>query len=253
MKEGEKIEGQQGTGPEKKSAEEIITKEETMFKIGSDGKAISELFSIYIYDRKLDSELMGESLMLMQTIKKHIAINKVILDLNIKQSAEIKELKEKAEKEPDKKLKDELKKEVMMRENTQMTEESKTQINSEMIEESIKESREVIKILKAEKEKQTIKKQVELIPCTTSESYLSFEKGKTIEGKETKDWVADLISKKITNPKYTFDDALIMKSDYKIALKEAIADASGYKVRNYRDIIMENKLAEERPLTTKKG
>ena len=69
--QGDKIEGQQGFKEEKdKPSEEIITKEETMFKIGPDGKALPEKYPIYIYDNNLESELIEESVVLMESIKK---------------------------------------------------------------------------------------------------------------------------------------------------------------------------------------
>ena len=90
------------------------------------------------------------------------------------------------------------------------------------------------------------------MPCNTSESYLAFEKGKTIKGKETTDWVADLISKKVINPQYSLEEAKRLKPDFKIALKEAIMEASNYKTINYRDIIIQKRLEDEKPLTLKK-
>ena len=103
-----------------------------------------------------------------------------------------------------------------------------------------------------EKQKQMIQKFVKLIPCNTTESILAFEKGMTADGKQTDDWVSDLISKKVVEPSFTLQEAKLIRPDFKVALKEAIMEASNYKAQSYRDIMMMQKMAEERPLTLKK-
>jgi len=234
---------------------QVITKEESMFKVDEKGKVIPEVYPIKIYDRDLDMELAEEAIMLMRTIKTQKATSSAVKEFEQKLEKEITELKEKIEKEKDEKIRNELKKEMNIKENLKETEAVKSKVNSNIVSEGIKESRELIEGLKAEKEKQIKangEKYVELAPCNSSEAYLSFEKGKTIDGKPTDDWVSDLISKKVTKPCYTFEEAKKLKLDYKIALKEAIMEASNYKLKNYRDIMTEKKLQDEKPLTLKK-
>ncbi len=240
--------GFEGTKP----TEDIITKEETMFKIDKDGKAIPEKYSVYIYDRNLDRELIEETLLLMQTIKKEKAIEKVIADTITKQNQEAIGLQSKIEKETDEKKKKLLQNELAMKKNTEDIEDIKTRINTEVIQDGIRESRDIIKQLKAEIEKQKQRKFIEMSPCTTSEAYFAFDKGQTIEGKSTTDWVADLIAKKVATPQYTIEEAKRLKPDYKMAIKEAIMEVSNYKLKSYRDIMMEIKLQEEKPKTVKK-
>ncbi len=249
------IEGQQGfvSDDKKPLKEEIITKEETMFKVGEDGVAIPEKYPIYIYDHNIDRELIEEGLILMETIKRSDAINNVIKELTEQQNKEISDLKAKIEKETDEKKKKDYLITLKTKENTQGIEEIKTKINAQVVEKGIEESREILKELNKEKEKQKVKKFIELSPCNTSESYLAFEKLKTVDGKETTDWVADLISKKCFNPKYTLGEAVKLKPDYKIAIKKAIMEVSGYKIENYRDIISKKMMEKNRPLTIKKG
>jgi len=239
-----------------KEEKKVISKDETLFKIDKDGKAIPEICPIYIYDRELDRELIQESLLLMETIKKQKSINSVIKELREKQEEDIK----KKEKEIDilptdiqTKKKEQLINELNILKNKVNLEEIKTKVSANVVDAGIKESREIIKELKSVREKQKVKKFIEMSPCTTSEAYQSFEKGKTIEGKESEDWVADLISKKVTKPNYTFEEAKRLKPDYKIAIKEALMEISNYKVKSYRDIMIEKKLQEEKPLTVKKG
>jgi len=231
----------------------VIDKDETLFKIDKDGKAIPEICPIYIYDRELDRELIQESLLLMETIKKQKSINSVIKELREKQAEDIKKKEAEIETEKDKKKKEQLESELNVLKNKVNLEEIKTKVSANVVDNGIKESREIIKELKREREKQKVKKFVEMSPCTTSEAYKSFEKGKTIEGKDSEDWVADLISKKVTKPVYTFEEAKRLKPDYKIAIKEALMEISNYKVKSYRDIMIEKKLQEEKPLTVKKG
>jgi len=231
----------------------VIDKDETMFKVDKDGKAIPEICPVYIYDRELDRELIQESLLLMETIKKQKSINSVIKELREKQASDISKKEKDIKDEKDKKKKEQLTSELNILKNKVDLEEIKTKVSANTVNNGIKESKEIIRELKETREKQKIKKFVEMSPCTTSEAYLSFEKGKTIEGKESLDWVADLISKKVSKPVYTFEEAKRLKPDYKIAIKESLMELSNYKVKSYRDIMIENKLQEEKPLTIKKG
>ena len=248
------VKGEQGFEKKlvEKAKEEMITKEETMFQIDKEGKAISEKYPVYLYDRNIDEELMSEGMLLMQAVKKQKAINGVIAEEQGKLDVELKDLKAKLEKETDELVKKELNKEFDERKSIKEQSSIQSMINSKIIEEGLKESREIISELKKEKEKQKVKKFVELVPCMCAESIVAFEKGKTIDNKPTDDWVSDLISKKLVNPSYTLEEAKRLKPDYKIALKDAIMAASNYKSKNYRDIIMDLKLAEEKPLIIKK-
>ena len=244
------IDGKVGFDKDRKPKAEIISKEETMFKVDKDGKVIPEEFPIYIYDRELDRELIEESFLLMESLKKQKSTSKIVNEMIIRDKNDIQQLQNKFDKETDQKKKKELELQLIKAKNTNLVEEIKSRINTDIVEESIIESRELIANLKKEKEKQTVEKSIELIPCTTSEAYMTFEKGKTIEGKDTTDWIADLISKRIVEPKYTLGEAKNLKPDFKIAIKEAIMRASNYSTKSYRDILIEKKF-EEKPLTKK--
>ena len=253
-REKKEVQGQQGFAEteKKKPSEEIITKEETMFKMGPDGKPLPEKYPIYIYDSNLEKELIEESVILMESIKKQEAISKVLQEFKTKQTKEIEDFKKKVGSETDEKVKKKLQMQLVTMQNTQGMEEIKEKINAEVITNGIDESREIIQKLKGLKEKQTQKKFIEVIPCSSSEAYLSFEKGKTIDNKETDDWVADLISKKCFNPKYTFEEAKGLRPDFKVAIKKAIMEVSDYKTENYRDVMLRRRMEEKRPLTLKK-
>ena len=229
---------------------EIISKEETMFKVDKDGKVIPEEFPLYLYDRDLDRELIEESFLLMESLKKQKSTSKIVSEMITKDRNEIQQLQNKFDKEIDQKKKKELELQLIKAKSTNLVEEIKSRVNTDLVEESIIESRELIANLKKEKEKQTVEKSIKLVPCTTSEAYLAFEKGRTIEGNDTTDWMADLISKRIVEPKYTLEEAKKLKPDYKIAIKEAIMRASNYSTKSYRDILIERKI-EEKPLTKK--
>lgn len=230
----------------------VIDKDETLFKVDKNGKAIPEICPIYIYDRELDRELIQEALLLMETIKRQKSIIKVLRDLGEKQTADIKKKEEEIKKEMTTKKKEKLINELNILKNKINLEEIQTKISANVVVDGITESREIIKELKEKKEKQKVEKFIEMMPCTTSEAYQAFEKGETIEGEKSVDWVADLISRMVTKPKYTFEDAKRLKPDYKIAIKEALMGISNYKVESYRDIIIRKKLEEEKPLTLKK-
>ena len=77
-----------------------------ILKVDKDGKALPEKYPICIYDRNLDRELIEETLLLMQAIKKQKAIKKVILDTINKQKQESAELQSKIDNEMDSKKKE---------------------------------------------------------------------------------------------------------------------------------------------------
>ena len=205
MADKEEIKGQQGLKEENKPSEDVITKEETMFKIGPDGKALPEKYPIDIYDHNLDKELIEESMLLMSSMKKQEAISNVLKEYKEKQTKDIEDLKKKIESEKDEKIKKTLTLRFANMDKVKGMEEVKEKVNSEVILNNVKESREIIQKLKDLKEKQKQRRFIELMPCNSSEAYLAFEEGKTIDDKETGDWVADLISKRCHNPKYTFE------------------------------------------------
>ncbi len=232
--------------------QEIISKEETMFKVDGEGKAIPEKYPIYIYDRTLDNEIGEEELFLIQTIKQRKAVDKLIRESNTSDQKEMQELKAKIEKTVDKKLTGRLVIELTNKEKLIATGEIQTKIKLAVATEEINGSKEILINLKKEKEKQKQTKYVEVIPCTVSEAYQSIEKGKSVEGKEVDDWVADLITKKIVNPKYTLEESELLKSDYKLALKEAIMKVSNYQVQSYRELMMQKSFEEKTPLSAGK-
>ncbi len=231
---------------------DFISKEETMWKVDGEGKAIPEKFPVSIYDRDLDRELMEESLMLMGFIKRLKANERAVGEALTKHNIEVEELKKKFNEAKTDEDKNRLRSKLEMLERMLSIEDIKSKENKYIVDDEIKESREIIKKLKEEIKKQTVEKYVMISPCTTSEAFLSFEKGKTIEGKETDDWVADLISKKCSSPEYNLEEAKKLRPDYKIALKQAIMTVSDYSEKSYRDIMIEERLAESKPLTLKK-
>jgi len=251
----EEVTGKVGFEEEKIKPKEdvLLSKEDTMFQVDEKGIAIPEKYPILLYDRELDDELLHEGLMLMETTKRQKAILKTISKAKEQDSSKIKDLRHCIENEPDNDVKKKLQLDLIKEINSKNRGEIESDINIAVVEESIKESREIIRELNKKKSEQAIKSFVELIPCNSAESYNSLDKGKTVEGAESEDWVADLISKKIVNPKYSFEEAKKLKENYKRVFKEAIALASGRKTKSYRDVIMELKLVEEKPLLAKKS
>lgn len=252
----EEVSGEVGFDKDKpskpKKEDSLLTREESLFMVDEDGKAIPQKYPIEIYDRQLDQELVEESTLLLVSIKKKEAINKVINKLKAEVDNDINKLNEDLKKEDDKDKKKLIHKEIDYHKGSKMKDEVDSRINAEMLEESIKESRQFLAELNKIRESTKKILNVELAPCNSSESHFAFKKGKTVEGKDTDDWVADLISKKVSNPKYTLDDAKNLKIDYKIPLKEAIMEASGYRQQSYREIMAMKQLEETKPLTAKK-
>lgn len=253
-----KVEGQLGFGKEEEGSKnskkefDIISKEETMFRTGPDGVAIAERFPVKIYDRQIDKELVDEGCTLLEVLKKQKAIDKVVADTFRKHEERIREVTAKLDVETDDKKKPLLLMELDNLKKAANVEGFRSAMNTDMTEQAVAESRDIIAKLKKMKEDSEKTIHAELIPCNTGESYLAFDKGRTVDGKETDDWVADLISRKMTNPKYTLAEAKNLRPEWKTAFKEAIMEASGYKIKGYRDVMLDLMVAENKPLTLKK-
>lgn len=236
----------------KKSKEKSEKNDMMLFSVDENGKAIPEKYFIKIYDRNIDKELIEESQMLMLLIKKKKAFDKVLKKLKEQEAQEIIEIEDKIKNETDENKLLNLKLELSTKKSNISKEEIQSMINHELSEEGIIESREIINNLNIIKKEQTIIKEIELVPCNLSESKYSIEMNKTIDGKDSEDWIADLISNKVINPSFTFDEAKNLKLNYKIAMKDAIMEVSGYKILSYKDIMMQQKLEIEKPLILKK-
>ncbi|MCP3684481.1 MAG: hypothetical protein GY861_17590 [bacterium] len=234
------------------SKADFITKEETMFKVDANGVAMPEKVPILLYDRQLDDELLEEGVALMAILKNQKAVAKIMVQVKNNQNVKIAEFEKKIEKEPDELARATITKQLEMFKTQQHNEEMQFRINNEVIEEGIKESREMLRELNKKKDAQIVEKSIEVIPCTVIEAYQAFEKGNTIEGEKTDDWLSDVISKKCANPKYSIDEAKLLKTDFKVAIKQALMKASNYKLQSYREVMTRLKLEEEKPLTVKK-
>lgn len=231
--------------------EEIISKEETMYSMGPDGKLIPEKYPIQIYDREIDIELAEEAITLMNFTKREKSQNDALTELKQKQAQELTNLKKKIEQVKDDKEKIELETELRSKEDMIILSEFKERSNTLLIEGTLKESRELIAKLNKKKEELMVIEYAEILPCTNAESVYSFEKHKSLEGKDTEFWTEELIVAKVANPEYKLDEAKQLKKDYKDAYREAIMKVSGYTLKSYRDIILEKQM-EELPQKAKK-
>ena len=97
--------GQVGFGADKKG--EMLTKDETIFQVDGEGKALPEKCPVYCFDRDIERELVEETVMLMELTKKKKAVGKTIQGFVAKWEADINALKGKvdAETNPEEKAK----------------------------------------------------------------------------------------------------------------------------------------------------
>lgn len=231
---------------------DCISKEETMFRIDSEGKALPMRIEIQIYDRDLDMELMDESLRLTEALKKQKAIKEILAKLVVERNKDLADMETKIKAEEDKIQKLGLTNSLENMKKVQETGDIKSNLNAKMIEASLVESREIIKHLNRLKSDSIKVNFIEAIPCTVVEAMMAFELHKTIDNRDTVDWIADVISRKCVKPSYTLEEAKLLKLDYKLAIKDALMRLSNYKVISYRDIISEESLRNNKPLTAKK-
>ena len=264
MSENEQVKGKVGF-EEPSNKKEVITKEESMFQVDDKGNAISELVEIEVYDRNLDKEMIEEALLLMQAEKNSKAINKVYAQVKSDNDAKVNKYKADLDNlnlELKNEKDDTKKKEIVIkiRETKELiakivsgwdTESIKRLVSNQVVNDSIEESKDIIKQLEDLKQKQIVKKYAKLCPCTVSQSIYAFEKGLTIEGKPTDDWVSDLIVNKCKEPQYTLEEAKLLNPNYKSALKEALMEISHYNNLSYRDYLTQSRLMKK-PLTRKK-
>lgn len=222
--------------PEKKK---VISKADTMFKVDNEGKLIPELVEVEIYDRGLDQELLEESELLAQMIKRKDAFVSSS-EQNIKEANDsITNIENDIQKESDEKIKSKLFVDVQSKKSQIEILKKRNEVALIEVENQIKESREIIVELKKKKEEETKKEFVEAVPLTTAEAYLVFEKNKSPLGKDTDDAMADMIAHCIKNPSYSFDEAKKIKLDFKLAIRDAIMELSNYSKKSYRDVILE--------------
>lgn len=229
-----------------------LSKEQCLFKVDNEGKAIPEKVDVEIYDRDLDRELIHEGIQLMELVKRNKSAKKLLEKELLDLSKKVSDAKSAYESCQDQTHKIVLAKDYDRIKLLYDTEKAKSELNEAYIDERIAESRSLIRQLKEKREATKEIMTIEAVPCTIGESILVFEKFKTIEGLDTIDWVSDLITKKVISPKFTFEEAKLLKPDYKIGLKEAIMRISEYQVKDYRDVMTELQLLEEKPLTIKK-
>ena len=223
--------------PEKKK--EIILKADTMFRVDNDGNLIPEKIPIEIYDRGIDQELLEESELLAQMIKRNNSFDKIRDVSKKKHLVSVDKIKKSIELEKDEKKKEGLNVELKKLNDGFKDIERRNEVLLDEVNQQISECREIIKGLKESKEKMIKVRFVEAIPLTTSEAFLVFEKNQGVDGKDTSDPIASLIVHCIKIPKYTIEEAKKIRLDFKLAMKEAIMGLSNYSRKSYRDVILE--------------
>ena len=224
--------------PEKKK--EVISKADTMFKVDNNGNLIPEKIPIEIYDRGLDGEIMEEAELLAQMIKRESSFKEMSEKLIKDTNNEIKKLDEELGKEADDKNKKDIQQQIDKRKATLDADHKRNKLMLLEVEKQISESREILKRLKGEKQKQIEEKYIEAIPLTTAEALFVFEKNKSPTGKETDDPVAEIVALCLKNPVYTVEEAKKLKINYKLAIRDAIMELSNYTSKSYREVMLEN-------------
>lgn len=246
---------------EPKEIKRNMIKEDIMFKIDEDGKAIAEKVEVKIYDRVLDDELMLTTMELDNALTMHESTKKA-LDVTIKSMKEsllklnntlieLNKLDNPNDKEKNMINQTSLKIKELDKAIEDLSFKTTTQLTAFLT--KINECREDIKSIEIMISEQTKTEYVELIPCTVSEAHKYFTKHKykndkcewvNPENDEDVTWITKLLSEKVINPKLTEQEWEYAKPQYRLSLKETISSISGYNRISPREYLIEKRRSE---------
>lgn len=252
----------QGTNVVKEN--ELITKEEILFNLDVDGKAIPEKVDVDVYDKDLDTDILCTTIELDNALSMHESLKKTNKTM-IKRSeeeiakvvAKINELK-KLET-----LKPEQQEELENQEDDLQKKESafetflkQSEMQVQAYEDKIKECRKDLDELEGQVKKTKQLKYVEATPCTVVESKKYFEKfmwkndkGEWIKPDKEDDitFVDHLLADKVVNPKLTAKEwaEQVKDANVKLCIKDALASISGYKKQTPKEILVDRRRSEK--------
>jgi len=229
-----------------------LTKEEIMFNIDENGKAIPMKIDVEVYDRVIDDEIMLTTMELDNALTMHESTKKALKATVKSMNDELVKLTKKLAADPKKKV--ELEKEIKDYEKTIKDLSFKNNIQINAFESKVRECRKDIQKLTSMIEEQKVIRKIEAIPCNVTESYKYFtkhmyknDKGEwqNPENNEDTTWITMLLSENVIEPKLTATEWGFAKPSFRLSIKEEISSISGYSRTSPKEFLIEQRRGDK--------
>lgn len=259
MEDKQKIEGAQN--PTEKENTGLLSKEEIMFKVDEDGKAVSEVIEVEIYDRELDDEILLTTMELDNALTLHESTDKAKKQLVKATNFELDKLRKRVKEleelpkltDEQKKLLEKTRKDLEQREVALTTICLQNDTKLMAFRDKAKESRELLNELESMIEKNKKMRKIEAIPCNVAEAHKYFNKhmykikGIWTKPKDDEDntYISHLLAEKISSPKLTVAEWDMAKPSMRLSCKETIAQISYYHRPSPKDLLIERRRSEK--------
>jgi len=248
--------------PQSKDNKQMLSKEEVVFELDEEGKAIPQKVDVEVYDRALDDELFLTTMELDNALTMYDSVRKAFKKISDNSNKEIAKLNtiitdiEKINKPTDdkKKLLIESKKSLKELEASLKKDSFEAEIRVQAYMDKIKETRKDFKTLE-DMRKEAIKvRKIQAVPCTVTESYKYFTKrmykdkeGKWIEpiDKEDTTYISYLLADKVIEPKLSVNEWDNAKPNMRLSIKEKISEISYYTKPSPKEILIERRRSEK--------
>ena len=237
----------------------FLTKEEIMFQVDEDGKAIPEEMEIEDYNKSIDDEIMLTTMELDNALTMYSSIKVSFKKMGKAFHDDINKFKNR-KAELEKAKKPDLKEIGLVNESIKNKDDAiqKLYLENDMKLEAytmkIKECRKDLDFLENKRDSEKILRRIKAIPCTVAEAYKYFHKKmwKNSNGEwqnpvddEDNTYISQLLSDKIFEPKLTINEWDNVKSNMRLSMKEAIADISDFHMQSPKEILVNNRRSEK--------
>ncbi len=259
MEKQPKITGEMN--PQKKD-KQMLSKEDIVFELDEEGKAIPQEVDVEVYDRALDDEILLTTIGIDNALSMHDSVKKAFKTIAERLNKEIVKLNtritdiEKLNKPTDeqKKILLESKKKLKETENSLKKESMELEIRLQAFSEKGKEERKDFQDLQKMRKEDMKISQIQAVPCTVTESHRYFtkrmwqdEKGVWINPIDEEDttYISHLLAKKVIEPKLTVKEWDYARPFMRMSIKETISELSCYSRPSPKEILIERRRGEK--------
>lgn len=248
--------------PQQKDNKTMLSKDEVIFELDEEGKAIPQKVKVEVYDRALDDELFLTTLELDNALTMYDSVRKASKTISERASKELTKLNiritdiEKLEKPTDdqKKILIESKKQLKELENSMKKDSFDTEIKLQAYMDKIKETRKDFKTLEDMRKKAIKIRHIQSVPCTVAEAHRYFRKhmwkdksGKWADPIDEEDttYISYLLAEKVIEPKLSVKEWDYAKPQMRLSIKEAISEISYYSRPSPKEVLVERRRSEK--------
>lgn len=244
--------------PQIKDKKQMLSKEDIVFELDEEGKAVPQKVKVEVYDRAYDDELFLTTLELDNALTMYDSVRKASKTIGERTNKELTKLNtritdiEKLKKPTDdqKKILLESKKQLRELENSVKKDSFDTEIKLQAYMDKIKETRNDFKTLEEMRKQKIEIKYIQAVPCTVAESHRYFtkrmykdKKGVWIDPIDEEDttYISHLLAEKVTEPKLTVEEWDNSKPFMRLSIKETISELSCYTRPSPKEILNEKR------------